>query len=68
MMSVDCPNEKKNNQRCNCTYPGCSKHGLCCECIQYHLRLKELPACCFPPEVERTYDRSFKRFCQIYGK
>jgi len=22
----------------------------------------ELPACCFPADVEKTYDRSFERF------
>jgi hypothetical protein len=26
----------------------------------------ELPACCFPDDIERTYDRSFEKFvaCQ----
>ncbi|MCK4614950.1 MAG: cytosolic protein [Thermoplasmata archaeon] len=56
-----------NAERCPCTYPSCSKHGLCCECIQYHLSLHELPACCFPPEVEKTYDRSFERFIKTWG-
>jgi hypothetical protein len=27
--------------------------------------MDELPACAFPPEVERTYDRSFRRFAEI---
>jgi hypothetical protein len=27
--------------------------------------MKQLPACCFPNEVERTYDRSFERFAQL---
>ena len=65
-MTTDCPNEKTNNAICNCTYPGCDKHGICCECIQYHLRIKELPACCFPPAVEKTYDRSFRKFVETY--
>ena len=26
----------------------------------------ELPACVFPPEVERTYDRSFARFVEVF--
>ena len=67
-MSVKCPNEKKNNDRCNCSYPGCPRHGLCCECLQYHLAQKQLPACCFPDDVERTYDRSFKKFVEIHSR
>jgi len=27
--------------------------------------MDELPACAFPPEVERTYDRSFARFVEV---
>jgi len=27
--------------------------------------MQQLPACCFPDEVERTYDRSFERFAQL---
>jgi hypothetical protein len=29
--------------------------------------MKELPACCFPDSVERTYDRSFRRFAKLYA-
>jgi hypothetical protein len=27
--------------------------------------MRQLPACCFPAEVERTYDRSFEKFAQL---
>jgi len=54
--------EKINRERCNCTYEPCSRKGICCECIAYHRRLDELPACYFSAEVERTYDRSIRRF------
>ena len=57
----------ENKKRCNCTYEPCSKKGMCCECLQYHLSIEQLPACCFPDDVEKTYDRSFKRFAEIYG-
>ena len=57
-----------NMANCNCTYEPCSRKGKCCECIQYHKRLGELPACLFPPEVERTYDRSIDRFVAIHSK
>ncbi len=54
-----------NEKKCNCTYPGCPRKGLCCECLKYHLENKELPACCFPDDVEKTYDRSIKKFVEI---
>jgi hypothetical protein len=28
--------------------------------------MDELPACAFPPDIERTYDRSFARFTQVF--
>jgi hypothetical protein len=54
--------------RCTCTYPGCPRHGKCCECLAYHLAQQQLPGCCFPPNVEKEYDRSFARFCQLHAK
>jgi hypothetical protein len=62
---MDCKKEK-NARNCTCTYSGCNKRGACCECIQYHLANRELPGCCFPPEVERTYDRSFEAFARAW--
>ena len=56
---------EENKIKCNCTYP-CGKKGMCCECIRYHLDRKELPACCFPDDVEKTYDRSFEKFIEVY--
>jgi hypothetical protein len=58
--------QEKNRAQCTCTYEPCSRKGICCECITYHRRLGELPGCLFPPEVERTYDRSIARYitCQ----
>ena len=63
-----CNNQKENLVKCNCTYEPCSKKGICCECIQYHWSMGEMPACFFPDNVERTFDRSIKRFIQIQGK
>jgi hypothetical protein len=60
-------NIQANKARCNCTYEPCSRKGKCCECISYHLESSELPACVFPPEVEKTYDRSFARFVQVFS-
>jgi len=58
--------QEENRVQCTCTYEPCSHKGICCECIAYHRRLGELPGCLFPPEVERTYDRSIARYvaCQ----
>ncbi|MFC1968910.1 DUF6485 family protein [Chloroflexota bacterium] len=57
-----------NEARCNCTYEPCSRKGKCCECLQYHLKDNELPACVFPPEVEKTYDRSMARFARMFNQ
>ena len=57
--------KSRNAQFCNCTYPGCEKHGICCECLQYHLKSRQLPGCCFPQEAERTYDRTFEHFARL---
>ena len=59
---AECNNLKKNTANCNCTYAGCPRHGICCECIAYHRRSGELPACYFDAKKERTYDRSFENY------
>ena len=55
---------QKNLTMCNCSYP-CNRKGICCECLSYHRALGELPACFFPDDVEKTYDRSFQKFIKI---
>jgi hypothetical protein len=59
---MDCSNASANRKRCTCTYAGCSRHGLCCECISYHHGCGELPGCLFTAQEERTYDRSVAYF------
>ena len=56
----------QNKAKCTCTYESCSRKGICCECIRYHLSMRQLPACCFPDDVERTYDRSFQNFAKAW--
>ena len=56
-----------NKTKCPCTYVPCSRKGKCCECIAYHLKYDELPGCVFSPEVEKTYDRSFSRFVEVFN-
>ncbi len=59
--------QNENKANCACTYP-CSRRGLCCECVAYHRQRNELPGCFFPPEVERTYDRSVRRFVELHSR
>ncbi|MCM8831465.1 MAG: DUF6485 family protein [Candidatus Omnitrophica bacterium] len=62
---MNCQNKEKNLKNCNCSYPGCAKKGLCCECLRYHISKRQLPACFFPPEAEKTYNRSIEYFISI---
>lgn len=64
---MECKKEK-NMINCNCSYEPCSRKGLCCECIEYHLKSNEMPACFFPDDVEKTYDRSIENFIKVYKK
>jgi hypothetical protein len=64
---MECKKETKL-ARCNCSYEPCSRKGICCDCIAYHLESRELPACVFPADAERTYDRSFAHFARLVEK
>ena len=43
-----CKNHDVNMDYCNCTYEPCPRKGKCCECIRYHQKMNEMPACFFP--------------------
>jgi len=60
---MECQKEK-NLKTCPCTYPGCSRKGICCKCIRHCLADNELPACYFSKEAEATFDRSIKKFIE----
>jgi len=62
---MSCANKKINLERCPCSYPGCPRKGVCCECLQYHLKNDEVPGCFFPADEERTYDRSREYFVSL---
>lgn len=64
---MDCK-QSRNLESCNCSYTPCPRKGACCDCVQYHLRSREVPACFFPSSVERTYDRSFERFAALVSQ
>jgi hypothetical protein len=61
---MDC-NQAQNRQRCNCTYEPCPRKGNCCECLDHHARSRQLPACVFPADAEKTFDRSFEHFARL---
>ena len=61
---IECK-EEENKSTCNCSYP-CNKKGFCCECLSYHWNRKEVPACFFPRDIEKTYNRSIENFIKVY--
>ncbi|RMG01090.1 MAG: cytosolic protein [Planctomycetota bacterium] len=64
---MECKKDR-NKSLCNCSYEPCARKGICCDCLQYHLRSRQLPACCFPADAEATYDRSFEHFARLVGE
>lgn len=62
---MDCKKDR-NLDRCGCTYTSCERRGVCCDCIASHLKSRQLPGCCFPPDAEKTYDRSFENFAKAW--
>ena len=62
---MSCENNK--SMKCPCTY-SCPRRGKCCECVAYHLRSNEFPACFFTAEAEATYDRSLSCLMKDRGR
>ena len=60
--------KSQNLKICNCSYDPCERKGICCECLHYHRRQGQLPACFFPDHVEKTYDRSIEKFIASHQK
>ncbi|MGC9965403.1 MAG: DUF6485 family protein [Syntrophobacteraceae bacterium] len=61
---MECKKEQ-TIEKCPCSNSKCPRRGACCECIEYHLKSRQLPGCCFPADAERTYDRSFEHFGRL---
>ncbi len=57
--------KEQNKEKCNCSYPSCSRKGICCECLRYHLSNRQLPACCFTGDLAKTHERSFEKFAEL---
>ncbi|MGM0440168.1 MAG: DUF6485 family protein [Chlamydiota bacterium] len=58
--------QQANLKHCNCSYEACPRKGKCCLCIAHHRKQNQLPACFFPDDVEKTYDRSIEKFIEVY--
>lgn len=66
----NCPKIRDNLASCTCSYNPCNRKGLCCQCIAYHRKRKEIPGCLFSASIEKTYpwlrheasDRSISNF------
>jgi hypothetical protein len=57
---MKCASRESKRYECTCTYEPCPRKGICCECIHYHLSMRQAPACLFSAAAERIYDRSFE--------
>ena len=57
---------EQNRRECTCTYQACTQRGKCCDCVRYHRSRGELPGCFFPPEAEKSYDRSRTAFIRAW--
>ncbi|WP_084154161.1 DUF6485 family protein [Maridesulfovibrio frigidus] len=68
MSLENCSNKVNNAKNCPCTYTNCDKHGLCCDCVQYHRKKDQLPACYFTAEQEKTYNRNIDFFIECRTK
>ena len=57
----------ENKKRCTCSYD-CLRVGLCCECVKHHVAKRQVPACFFPKDAEKTYNRSFEHFARLVAE
>jgi len=61
---MDCKKEQ-NLANCTCSYTACDRRGVCCDCVQNHLKSRQIPGCFFSADAEKTYDRSFEHFARL---
>ncbi|MDO4587684.1 MAG: DUF6485 family protein [Planctomycetia bacterium] len=63
---MDCKKES-NLKRCSCS-ASCSRKGICCDCVAYHLSKRQVPGCFFDKDGEATWDRSFEHFAKLINE
>jgi len=66
-MSREVCRSEQNRKHCSCSF-GCSRAGVCCDCLDYHRSRGELPACYFPDDVEPRGDRSIENFIAVVSR
>ncbi|MHA2398995.1 MAG: DUF6485 family protein [Promethearchaeota archaeon] len=62
----DCNQDERKNT-CQCTYD-CHRRGKCCECLEHHLSMNQLPGCAFAKiskQAEKSYNRDFEYFAKL---
>ncbi|HEX3044457.1 MAG TPA: hypothetical protein VHY08_06860 [Bacillota bacterium] len=42
---MTCQNLAQNKKKCTCDSTHCARHGVCCECVNYHRENGGRPAC-----------------------
>lgn len=64
----ECANYELNQQMCPCTNTGCANHGICCECLQNHVKYG-VPTACMnsAPRPEATLKLVGKPECRTNG-
>ena len=61
---MECKKET-NLARCTCSWPSCPRKGICCDCIAYHVKSDELPACTFPAAGGANLRPTFAHFARL---
>jgi hypothetical protein len=64
---MECKKDE-NLKNCTCSYMSCGRRGVCCDCIQHHIKQRAVPGCFFSPDAEKTYDRSFEHFARLINE
>ena len=66
---IEC-NQEELKKACACSYD-CSRRSKCCECLENHLSMNQLPGCAFAKiskEAEKSYNRDFEYFAKLVLK
>ncbi len=64
---MECTNEATPD-KCGCSNKSCERRGNCCKCVAHRKSRGELPGCFFPPDAEKTQDRSVAYFIKCMGE
>ncbi len=57
---------KNKVNECPCT-ASCALRGNCCDCVAYHVKKNQFPACFFSKQGEAKWDRSIECLLEDRG-